>query len=88
VTENKPDWADELARDVLAELLVMLGATSSAETRRLLAMRLRLVKEQGFGKGLDAAVAIVRGDGADASKMPGSPRPEHVSAGDLHSSDA
>jgi len=66
--EGKPDWADELAKEVLAETLVVLGSTSSAETRRLLAMRFRLVKEQGFGEGLDTAAAILK------SGPPGSPR--------------
>jgi hypothetical protein len=67
VAEDKPDWADELAKDMLAETLVILGATSSAEARRLIAMRFRLVKEQGFGEGLDTAVAVIK------SGAPGSP---------------
>lgn len=59
--ERPKDWADELATEVLAETLVMLGARSSHEARELLAARFRLVKEQGFGAGLDEAARVIEG---------------------------
>jgi hypothetical protein len=64
------DWADELATEVLAEVLVMLGARSSHEARQLLAVRFRLVKEQGFAAGLGEATRIVSGSFENAREVP------------------
>jgi hypothetical protein len=54
---RKHDWADELARKIAFDL----GA-DSAERRHLelVAARLRLVKQEGIGEGLDQATAAIR----------------------------
>jgi hypothetical protein len=55
------DSADLLAETIISELVMIATANNTAEVLKLLALRLRLVKEEGVAVGLEKAANLIKG---------------------------
>jgi hypothetical protein len=64
------DRDDLLAEQILIELVMIATVNATDEVLKFLALRLRLVREEGVAVGLEKAANLIKGSG-DASEVPG-----------------